>query len=35
MTKLVEMDEKVKFSTQMEEKVGPVVFINLFECRFV
>jgi hypothetical protein len=26
MTKLVEMDEKVKFSTQMEEKVGPIVF---------
>jgi len=33
MTKLVEMDEKVKFSTQMEEKVGPVVFIKLMKVK--
>jgi quinol monooxygenase YgiN len=33
MTKLVEMDEKVKFSIQMEEKVGPVVFIKLMKVE--
>jgi heme-degrading monooxygenase HmoA len=27
------MDEKVKFSTQMEEKVGPVVFIKLMKVK--
>jgi heme-degrading monooxygenase HmoA len=33
MTNLVEMDEKVKFSTQMEEKVAPVVFIKLMKVK--
>jgi len=33
MTKLVEMDEKVKFSTRMEEKVGPVFFIKLMKVK--
>jgi heme-degrading monooxygenase HmoA len=33
MTNLVEMDEKVKFSTQMEEDVGPVVFIKLMKVK--
>lgn len=30
MAKLVEMDEKVAFSKQMDEDVGPIVFINKF-----
>jgi heme-degrading monooxygenase HmoA len=30
MAKLVEMDEKLKFSDQVKEEVGPIVFINKF-----
>ena len=30
MAKLVEIDEMVKFSEQIKEDVGPVVFINKF-----
>src|SRR5881628_878059 len=30
MAKLVESDERVKFRAQLEEDVGPVVFINQF-----
>jgi heme-degrading monooxygenase HmoA len=30
MAKLVEMDEKVKFSEQVKEDAGPIVFINKF-----
>ena len=30
MAKLVETDEKAKFRAQLEEDVGPVVFINQF-----
>jgi heme-degrading monooxygenase HmoA len=30
MAKLVEMDETVKFSEQIKEDAGPVVFINKF-----
>jgi quinol monooxygenase YgiN len=30
MAKLIEMDEKVTFSKQMDEDVGPIVFINKF-----
>jgi hypothetical protein len=34
MVKLVEMDEKVTFSEQMEEKnVGPVILINKFHVK--
>jgi heme-degrading monooxygenase HmoA len=34
MIKLVEMDEKVTFSKQMEEKnVGPVIVINKFNVK--
>src|SRR5919108_5345619 len=34
MIKLVEMDEKVTFSEQMEEKnVGPVILINKFNVK--
>jgi hypothetical protein len=34
MVKLVEMDEKVTFSEQMEEKnVGPVILINKFNVK--
>jgi heme-degrading monooxygenase HmoA len=31
--KLVEMDEKVKLLTQMEEDVGPVILINKFSMK--
>jgi quinol monooxygenase YgiN len=30
MSKLTEMDEKVKFSEQVKEDIGPIVFINKF-----
>jgi hypothetical protein len=30
MAKLIEMDEKVKFSDQIKEDAGPIVFINKF-----
>ena len=30
MAKLVEMDDNVKFSSQLEEDVGPIVFVNKF-----
>jgi hypothetical protein len=34
MIKLIEMDEKVTFSEQMEEKnVGPVILINKFNVK--
>ena len=28
MAKLVEIDEKVKFSDQIKEDAGPIIFIN-------
>jgi heme-degrading monooxygenase HmoA len=30
MAKIVEMDDNVKFSSQLEEDVGPIVFVNKF-----
>ena len=30
MAKMVEMDYNVKFSSQLEEDVGPIVFVNKF-----
>src|SRR3954463_14093842 len=30
MAKLVEMDDNIKFSSQLEEDVGPIVFVNKF-----
>src|SRR5262245_50168641 len=30
MAKLVELDDNVKFSSQLEEDVGPIVFMNKF-----
>jgi quinol monooxygenase YgiN len=30
MAKFVEMDDNIKFSSQMEENVGPIVFVNKF-----
>jgi heme-degrading monooxygenase HmoA len=30
MAKFVEMDDNVKFSSQLEEDVGPIVFVNKF-----
>jgi heme-degrading monooxygenase HmoA len=30
MAKLVEMDANIKFSSQLEEDVGPIVFVNKF-----
>ena len=30
MAKLVEMDYNIKFSSQLEEDVGPIVFVNKF-----
>jgi heme-degrading monooxygenase HmoA len=33
MTKLVEMDEKVTFSKQLEEETGPIVFMNKFSMN--
>jgi heme-degrading monooxygenase HmoA len=33
MIKIVEMDEKVTISTQMEANVGPVILINKFNVK--
>ncbi|HEY9387489.1 MAG TPA: hypothetical protein VIP70_10650 [Nitrososphaeraceae archaeon] len=33
MINLVEMDEKVTFSKQMDENVGPVIQINKFSVN--
>jgi heme-degrading monooxygenase HmoA len=33
MTKLVELDDNVKFSSQLEEDVGPIVFMNKFTVK--
>jgi heme-degrading monooxygenase HmoA len=33
MAKLVEMDDNVKFSSQLEEDVGPIVFVNKFTVK--
>jgi heme-degrading monooxygenase HmoA len=33
MIKLIEMDEKVTFSSQMEENVGPIILINKFNVN--
>lgn len=33
MAKLVEMDDNVKFSSQLEEDVGPIVFVNKFAVK--
>jgi quinol monooxygenase YgiN len=33
LVKLVEMDEKVKLSTQMEEDTAPVILINKFSMK--
>ena len=33
LVRLVEMDEKVKLSTQMEEDVAPVILINKFSMK--
>jgi hypothetical protein len=30
MAKFIEMDDLVKFSSQLEEDVGPIVFVNKF-----
>jgi heme-degrading monooxygenase HmoA len=30
MAKFIEMDDYVKFSSQLEENVGPIVFVNKF-----
>ncbi|HYZ49876.1 MAG TPA: hypothetical protein VE593_03235 [Nitrososphaeraceae archaeon] len=30
MAKVVEMDDYVKFSSQLEQDVGPIVFVNKF-----
>src|ERR671930_751165 len=30
MAKFIEMDDNVKFSSQLEEDVGPIVFVNKF-----
>jgi quinol monooxygenase YgiN len=30
MAKFIEMDDYVKFSSQLEEDVGPIVFVNKF-----
>lgn len=30
MTKFIEMDDRVKFSSQLEENAGPIVFVNKF-----
>ena len=30
MAKFIEMDDHVKFSSQLEEDVGPIVFVNKF-----
>jgi heme-degrading monooxygenase HmoA len=33
MAKLVEIDEKAKFRSQLEEDIGPVVFMNQFHVK--
>jgi len=33
MVKIVEMDEKVTLSTQLEENVGPVILLNKFTVK--
>ena len=33
MAKLVELDDSVKFSSQLEEDVGPIVFMNKFTVK--
>ena len=33
LTKLVEIDDNVKFSSQLEEDVGPIVFVNKFSVK--
>jgi quinol monooxygenase YgiN len=33
MAKVVEMDEQVKLSDQLEENVGPIVLINKFKVK--
>ena len=33
MAKLIEMDENVNFSSQLEEDVGPIVFMNKFTVK--
>jgi len=30
MAKFIEMDDYVKFSSQLEEDVGPIAFVNKF-----
>jgi quinol monooxygenase YgiN len=30
MAKFIEMDDRVKFTSQLEEDVGPIVFVNKF-----
>lgn len=35
MAKFVEMDELVTISKQMEEDIGPVIFINKFNVNLV
>ena len=34
MAKLVEIDEKVTFSKQLEEDVGAVILVNKFNVNF-
>ena len=33
MAKLVELDDNAKFSSQLEEDVGPIVFMNKFTVK--
>ena len=33
LAKFIEMDEKVKYSTQMEENVSPVILVNKFNVK--
>jgi len=33
MAKLVEIDDNVKFSSKLEEYVGPIVFVNKFSVK--
>ena len=33
MVKFIEMDEKVKLSTQMDSRAGPVILINKFNVE--
>ena len=30
MAKFIEMDDRVKFTSQLEEDIGPIVFVNKF-----